>query len=417
MNRLDRRTFLGTSLGGLAALSTASFGCAADAPPADPKGRPDTLFLTWQRDPTTTMSVQWIGGENALADPTISYSLLDKDEWQLVAPRKKPYPMSDLTVFRAELTGLSPGTEYKFRLGNQPNHHRFRSMPAKATDSFSFVSGGDCGTNNHAVANNMIAARQDPMFALVGGDLGYDNGRDLKTSLDFMRNYSQHMVDTQGRLVPMVVCIGNHEVNGGYGKPRTDAPFYFALHDGLFADHSYAALDFGDYLSLVLLDTGHVSPIGGEQADWLDKTLAERAERANLIVANHVPAYPSVRPFTEGLGTGSENRKSWVPLFEKYNVDVVLEHHDHAFKRTYPMKDGHIDEKQGILYLGDGSWGKLRAPAKPDARPYLAATSETYHMTLHRLEGEQKFHMAIDESGKIIDVCSTQKKPRRRPVG
>ena len=27
----------------------------------------------------------------------------------------------------------------------------------------------------------------------------------------------------------MVACIGNHEVDGGYGKPRTKAPFFFAL--------------------------------------------------------------------------------------------------------------------------------------------------------------------------------------------
>ena len=49
-------------------------------------------------------------------------------------------------------------------------------MPAKATDAFQFVSGGDCDVNPHAVANNILAAKQDPMFALIGGDLGYDNG-------------------------------------------------------------------------------------------------------------------------------------------------------------------------------------------------------------------------------------------------
>src|SRR3954470_23754218 len=109
-------------------------------------------------------------------------------------------------------------------------------MPAKATDSFHFISGGDCGINPHAVANNIIAAKQDPMFALVGGDLGYDNGKTADISLQFVRNYSQHMIDSKGRLIPMVVCIGNHEVAGGYNGSRKDAPFYFALHDGLYAE-------------------------------------------------------------------------------------------------------------------------------------------------------------------------------------
>ena len=104
----------------------------------------------------------------------------------------------------------------------------------------------------------------------------------------------------------------------------------------------------------------------------------------------------------------------WSPLFEKFNVDVVLEHHDHTFKRTHPLKGGHVD-KNGVIYLGDGSWGKLRVPKTPEERPYLAAVSEAYHMTVHRLEGEQRFHVALEESGKVADVCMTAgKRPARR---
>ena len=50
------------------------------------------------------------------------------------------------------------------------------------------------------------------MFALIGGDLGYDNGRSVEVSLAFLRNYSKHMRGGDGRLIPMITCIGNHEV-------------------------------------------------------------------------------------------------------------------------------------------------------------------------------------------------------------
>jgi acid phosphatase type 7 len=234
--------------------------------------------------------------------------------------------------------------------------------------------------------------------------------------LGFLANYSRHMIDTQGRLIPMVACPGNHEVAGGYGQPRSAAPLFLSLFDGLFRDTTYAALDFGDYLSLVLLDTGHIAPIAGEQTDWLDRTLRERAERPHLIVVNHVPAYPSYRPPDGADGTGAGNRRHWVPLFEKHNVDVVLEHHDHTFKRTHPLRDGHID-RDGIVYLGDGSWGQLRAPNSPESRPYLAATGQAYHVTLHRLEGYRRVHQALEESGKVVDVCATAKRPRHRQPG
>src|SRR5947209_12282229 len=101
------------------------------------------------------------------------------------------------------------------------------------------------------------------------------------------------------------------EVDGGYKQPRDKAPFFYALFDGLYPETGYAALDFGDYLSLILLDTGHTTAIAGDQADWLEKALKARAGRPHVLVVNHVPAYPAYRK-AEGSngkqGTGEGNR-------------------------------------------------------------------------------------------------------------
>ena len=414
MSGYKRRDFLASSLGGLAAWSLGS-GLRADDQPAQNKA-PDSLFLTWQRDPTTTMTIQWVEKKQGEARQ-VQFAAVKAEDWRQKEVELRDFPGTDFKVHRCELTGLTPGTEYRFKLSDESSERRFRTMPAKATDVISFVSGGDAGVNAHAVATNKIAAAQEPQFALLGGDLAYDNGKSPETFLGFLRNYSQQMVDKHGRLIPLVSCIGNHEVGGGFKGTREKSPHYLSVFDGLFAEQTFGVLDIGDYLSLVLLDTGHIAPIGGEQTEWLEKTLAERQDRPHLIVANHVPAYPSYRA-AEGkllaLGTGEENRKFWSPLFEKYKVDVVLEHHDHTFKRTHPLTGG-MKDKNGVLYLGDGSWGQLRAPKSPEERPYLAAVSQAYHMSLHRLEGEQRFHVALEESGKVADVCTTvSKRPSRR---
>ncbi len=407
----SRREFLGTSLLGLGAAHFLGAGARrAWSNAEDSAFNPGTLFLTWQRDPTTTMTIQWIGTVGETADTNIYYvptGLVNFVGWQKQACEVRPYPLSDFKVFRTELTGLWPDADYSFQIGKGSPTYRFRTMPAKATDTISFISGGDCGVNSHTVANNIQAARQDPMFAVVGGDLGYDNGKAVDVSLAFIRNYSKHMVGRGGRLIPLVACLGNHEVDGGYNKPRQNAPFFFALFDGLFRDHSFATLDFGDYLSLVLLDTGHVSPIGGEQTSWLDQTLKARADHPHVMIVNHVPAYPSFRKMQEANGkdgTGAENRSFWVPLFDRHRVPVVLEHHDHTFKRTRPLLDG-MAHDNGVLYLGDGSWGRLRAPQKPDKLPILAKSSESYHLSLHRLQGDERFHLALDENGRVMDVA------------
>ena len=43
--------------------------------------QPATLFLTWQRDPTTTMTVQWVGTVGETADTRVYYSTGAAGPW------------------------------------------------------------------------------------------------------------------------------------------------------------------------------------------------------------------------------------------------------------------------------------------------------------------------------------------------
>ncbi len=417
MSEFSRRRFLGMSLAGMGA---ANFGwplsagrVSAEDTNAPDRGKSfDSLFLTWREDPTTTIMIQWVAGGSQTV-PAVSYRPKQGQVWQTAKVVQKPFPGTDLKVYRSELTGLAPGTEYAFQIGSASPEFRFRTMPAKATDEFTFVTGGDAGTGSAAVNSNRLAARQDPSFVVIAGDVAYDNGRSPATFLKFLKNYHETMTDSKGRLIPLVTCLGNHEVDGGYNGTRDKAASFLSVFDGFYHETSYGVLDFGDYLSLVLLDSGHLSPIAGAQTDWLKKTLAEREDHPHVFALNHVPCYPSYRnPWgKDGKGgTGADQRKYWCPLFERHKVNVVLEHHDHTFKRSHPLTDGRIDEKNGVLYLGDGSWGKIRPPKSPEERPYLAKVSESYHVSMHRLEGDRRFHVALTDSGKVADVATTVSK-------
>ena len=415
MSELDRRRFLqSASLVVAGGYADFVFG---KTPSVAPKFlerstfEPTALFLTWQRDPTTTMTVQWIGSEADGKKRPVWYAKKGTQQWRKQGYSPRRFPLTDQWVLRSELTGLEQDTEYVFRIGTDSKEQTFRTAPAKDTNPIQFVSGGDCGVGEHPRHTNKLAAAQAPLFALLGGDLAYENGKDPHRFLEFLKNYSHDVRDGQ-RLVPMIACIGNHDVDGKYGQPHQNGRYFYAMFDGLFPDTGYAALDFGQYMSIVLLDTNHTSPIGGAQTDWLERTLKEREDCPNVFVANHVPAYPSHRVFETGSGapgTGAENRQYWVPLFERYKVDAVLEHHDHTYKRTHPLLDGRPNEK-GVLYLGDGSWGRIRKPTDMDKRPYLAVAAESYHLSVHRIEGRQQFHVALSDTGRVVDVCTSTKR-------
>jgi hypothetical protein len=410
MSTFDRRLFLqGASFAFAGAAAPRMFGAETEthAPVLGPKFNPRALFLTWQRDPTTTMTIQWVGAESDGDRRDVYFAKEGTYGWRSAPHVVRRYPDSDLRIFRCELTGLEPGGDYAFRVGADSETYRFRTAPAKDTNALQFVSGGDSGTGPYPRATNRLAAAQAPIFVMMGGDLAYENGRNGDVWLKFLEAYSEDLRDADGRMIPMLACLGNHEVDGGYAKSREKAPYFFAFFDGLFADTSYAALDFGQYMSLVFLDTNHISPIAGAQTDWLARTLNEREDCPNLYVFNHVPAYPSHRDFQgeEGeYGTGEENRLHWAPLFERHRVDAVFEHHDHTYKRTHPLLDGRPNKK-GVLYLGDGSWGKIRRPTKLAERPYLAVAHESYHLSVHRIEGREQYHVALTDTGRVVDVC------------
>src|SRR5215831_20943622 len=103
MSTMCRRSFLGTALAG--AVSSPLLGAYQPAGTVtkqrdDPAFQPSTLFLTWQRDPTTTMTVQWVGAVGETSDTRVSYATDPQGPWQLQATKLKPYPQTDLKVFR-----------------------------------------------------------------------------------------------------------------------------------------------------------------------------------------------------------------------------------------------------------------------------------------------------------------------------
>src|SRR6202007_1237536 len=89
----------------------------------------------------------------------------------------------------------------------------------------------------------------------------------------------------------------------------------------------------------------------GEQTRWLERTLRRAAEDGEvdwIVVQMHQDALSSSKT---GNGSDKGIREAWLPLFDRYGVDLVLCGHDHDYERSWPVRgrthDGGKDAATG----------------------------------------------------------------------
>ncbi len=372
---------------------------------------PSVLYLTWMHDPTTTMTVQWHTKEDAPAS-RVFYRKMGEESWQEQGGVYTKIHKTNLLVHTVELDELDPDTKYQFELGKREETYLFQTLPKNLDRPMKFIIGGDAYFYLSKFKKmNQEIARQDPAFVVVGGDIAYTNNSralfrdqdwELKRWRRFFKEWKEQMVTSDGRMIPIVPVLGNHDIRqiSPAQKPR-----YFLFYE-LFAlpnkGVSFRALDVGNYLTLLLLDTGHSYHIEGEQTKWLKRALSARENISYKLAVYHIGAYPSVYPY---LGNAPQKiRSHWSPLFERYHLNAAFEHHNHAYKRSHPMKKELIDP-DGVVYMGDGSWGVN--PRKPKALWYLDKWAQVNAVCRVTLKSQSGLVQAVNNKGEIIDSWET----------
>ncbi|WP_228527877.1 purple acid phosphatase family protein [Pararhodonellum marinum] len=374
---------------------------------------PSGIMLSWKDDPTTTMCLDWHTPESQTQN--LFYRLKGSEEWQGQTGETFPFPFSsDRFVQRVELTGLTPNTAYEVKFSDKGKVFHFITMPEHTHEEAIRIAIGGDSMHERAFMEktNQLVVKYDPHFAIIGGDLAYANGleENLNRWYDWFEALKE-LITPEGKIIPVVVCIGNHEVKGGYFSKHEDytqsdasrlkiAPYFYPLFT-FPGQPGYSTLDFGNYLSLFILDTQHSNPIEGQQTDWLKKALTERKDTQHLIPIYHVPAFPSARDFDGEVH--ALIRENWVPLFESFGVTLAFENHDHTYKRTYPIRNQQVDDT-GVVYIGDGAWGTRTREVHPvDQTWYLNKAVGIRNFTLLSIQGSEKSMMMFDEEGNLLD--------------
>ena len=358
------------------------------------------------------MTVCWQDGPGG--PEQISWRQQGSDDWQTAEASQQPLTHTDRTVSQVELNALTPDTTYEFRVGAEEKIRCFRTLPAALDRRLSFVQGGDPQDGPAMEQMMRLAASRDPAFAVIGGDLTFDDGLPANAGRveRFFRSLGKDLVTSDGRHIPVIVCIGNHDVNrneqwilNNDALPRDEAARramapYFLTAWPFPGERGYGVLDVGDYLSFVLLDTNHLNAVDGPQLGWLRETLSARKDVPHLFPIYHVPAYPGVRDMNDPLS--KLIRDQWTPLFEQAGIRLAFEHHEHAFKVTHPLRGGEKSDA-GITYLGGGAMGiELRDPRDPADEPHLAKTAKVHHLHEVTLEPTKRTTVTLDIDGKEI---------------
>jgi len=250
------------------------------------------------------------------------------------------------------------------------------SPPSTATlSNFNFAAAGDWACTSHTTdtVNNIVD--KVPELVLGLGDLSYED------TVDCWLEIVEPIDDN------MKIAIGNHEVEEGEPK-LTQYMEHFGLTE------QYYSFDYQNVHFTVMSDYLPYEA-GSEQYTFVQNDLAKAAADANIdwiVIVHHDQEYASTK--IHEIPDENEWKEAYHPLFEQYNIDLVLQGHQHNYQRTYPIKYDSdtpispiITERnrstntnpEGQIFLTVGTAGASLHSLNGNKAPYLiTAQDEVY---------------------------------------
>jgi 3',5'-cyclic AMP phosphodiesterase CpdA len=366
------------------------------------------LHLTFGDDPAREMTVSW-STATSVANPRVRYGTPDGGFGEEVRAETVTYVDSESKIeayiHHAKLTRLRPNTTYIYAAladGVLPDAGSFETAPI-GRSPFTFTSFGDqCvptaswNTNGSTytaqlttlaapAAGDVVGAIEQvrPLFHLINGDLSYAN-----LSADRVRTWNDFFTNNERSASkrPWMPAPGNHENELGNGVLGFDAfRTRFSVPSNGSADFEglWYAFTVGSVRVVVLAnDDVALQDAGGsyvnnysdgQQKAWLERQLA--AARASkeidwIVVCMHQVIISSANANGSDLGI----RQNWGPLFDQYEVDLVVCGHEHDYERSYAVRgtvsgsetltpnpvsteDANIDTSQGTVHMVLGGGG------------------------------------------------------------
>lgn len=231
---------------------------------------------------------------------------------------------------------------------------------------------GDGSAREARVARGIVGehARRPLDLLLLLGDLIYPDGDADEYDEKFARPYGPVLsAEIETRAV-----LGNHDV-------MTDAA---AMVKAFRMPARYYSFARGP-VQFFALDSNPGRILGAERA-WLGRALA-RSRATWKVAFLHVP------PYSSGMhGSDALMRQTFVDLFERYGVDLVLAGHDHDYERTRPIR--------GVTYVVSGGGCCPRAVGRSR---FTARSLTGLHFVVVEASASRMTVRALGPDGAVLD--------------
>jgi hypothetical protein len=362
---------------------------------------PDQIHLSWSADPSTGVDIQWRTDTN-IATCHVKYRLKGTTEELIVGGEKIRLEdrllMNDRYInhFTAHLRDLKPGSTYEYVVGKTTDWSTASSFNTSANDnSFSFLWFGDTHYSSKfgEILNLSYEQHPDAAFYSIVGDLVSDGL--FRNQWDELFEYSRGVFNT----IPLMAVPGNHDNRAGLGAQLYRDQFSYPLNapEGVPTEQTYSFT----YKNALFLMIDATSPIDTQTA-WIEKQLAE-SNATWKIAMFHFPPYNWEEPYFD-------IQKAWVPLFDKYHVDMVFGGHIHYYMRSKPMKEGKVvsSYNDGTAYVI--SVGIPSRNNQATDEPYAAVWNFDGHLYQYiKIEGNNLSFQTYNNENKLIDSFEIKK--------
>jgi len=348
-------------------------------PSYTPSASPDRILLTWSGDPFSSRDVTWQGDTlSHLGSLQLTETPDSKDTMLYTSPSKIIKTSGGASsFFRVGIKNLKPGSTYQYRVANGSLWSEWYNFKIGSTTdpSYSFVFIGDVQDSINGVSGKLFhracASEPNAAFIMFIGDM-IERPHDAYWGEWFREGGNLF------RTIPVIATPGNHEYHKGLIQKldeRWMAHFSFPQNG---PPDFLGRVCYWDYQNTryISLDSNGIQSIPSalEQRKWL-KSVLENTHQRWIVVMMHHPIYSTSR--------GRDYfylRALFKPLIDQYNVDLVLEGHDHAYGRAAHIPNSKFKDKQGAVYVGTHASPKLYDTGFSEKMDKLATNTQMYQL-------------------------------------